>query len=126
LPHTLKYHVLPEPLAVCQLAADAPIPSWAQPGGFFCIVRSPKELSIVCEEHRVPEGIRVEKGWIALQLEGPFPFSMTGVLASFLQPLAGAKIPIFAISTFDTDYVLIKHEDLERSKKLLSSAGHHE
>jgi uncharacterized protein len=124
LPHPLKYHVLPERLAVCQLAADAPIPPWAQEGGFFCVTRSSDDLSIVCEDHRVPEGIRVERGWIALMLEGSFPFSMTGVLASFLQPLAEGKIPIFAVSTFDTDYVLVKREDLERAQKALATAGH--
>jgi len=111
---------------VCQLAADAPVPSWAQKGGFFCVTRSTDELSIVCEDHRVPEGVRVERGWVALRLEGPFPFSMTGVAASFLQPLAEAKIPIFAISTFDTDYVLVKREDLERAQKALGAAGHQE
>jgi hypothetical protein len=87
------------------------------------------ELTIVCEEHAceehlAPQGLRVELGWVALRLEGPFPFSMTGVLASFLDPLAEAMIPIFAISTFDTDYVLVKREDLERAKKALAAAGH--
>jgi hypothetical protein len=139
LPHPLKYRVLPEPLAVCQLPVDVPVPSWAEAGGFFCVTRSADELSIVCEErvceehvredrasgeHRLPEGVRVERGWVALKLEGPFPFSMTGVLASFLQPLAEAKVPIFAISTFDTDYVLLKREDLERAQKALAAAGH--
>jgi len=74
----------------------------------------------------VPEGVRVERGWVALKLEGPFPFSMTGVLASFLEPLAEAKIPVFAISTFDTDYVFVKREDLEQAKKTLAAAGHQE
>jgi hypothetical protein len=131
LPHHLKYRVLPEPLAVCQLPVDASVPTWAQEGGFFSVTRSTDELSIVCEEHactdqRVPEGVRVERGWVALKLEGPFPLSMTGVLASFLQPLAEEKIPIFAISTFHTDYVLVKREDLERAKKALAAAGHQE
>ena len=95
------------------------------------MTRSADELSIVCEEHvcddqRLPEAIRVERGWAALKLEGPFPFSLTGVLASFLQPLAEARIPIFAISTFDTDYVLIKREDLERAQKALLTTGHQE
>ena len=90
------------------------------------MTQSTSELSIVCEEHRVPVGVRVELGWFALKLEGPFPFSMTGVLASFLDPLAEAKIPVFAISTFDTDYVLVKREDLERAKKALAAAGHQE
>ena len=129
MPHHLNYRVLTGRLAVCQLAADAPIPPWAEEGEFFCAMRSRDELSIVCEEqvckeHRLPEGVRVEPGWVALMLEGPFPLSMTGVLASFLQPLAEAKIPIFAISTFDTDYVLVKREDLERAQKALAAVGH--
>jgi uncharacterized protein len=72
----------------------------------------------------MPDGAAIEPGWIALQLEGPFPFSMTGVLASFLHPLAEAQIPIFAISTFDTDYVLIKQDDVERAVMALEKAGH--
>ena len=90
------------------------------------MTRSREELSIVCEEQRVPEGVRGERGWVALKLEGPFPFAMTGVLASFLQPLAEEKIAIFAISTFDTDYVLVKRADLERAMKALAAAGHEE
>ncbi len=66
----------------------------------------------------------VERGWVALKLEGPFPFSMTGVLASFVRPLAEAQIPVFAISTFDTDYVLIKRENLEQAAAALGAAGH--
>ncbi len=124
MPHNLKYRVLPERLAVCRLASDARIPAWAQEGGFFCVIRTHDELSIVCAEDRVADGATVERGWVALQLEGPFPFSMTGVLASFVQPLAEAQIPIFAISTFDTDYVLIKRENLKEATLALSAAGH--
>lgn len=90
------------------------------------MVRTSDELSVVCEEGRVPDGVRSEEGWVALKLEGPFPFSMTGVLAAFLEPLAQAKIPIFAISTFDTDYVLIKKADLERAVGALAKGGHNQ
>ena len=72
----------------------------------------------------MPEGAIAERGWVALKLEGPFPFSTTGVLASFLQPLADAEIPIFAISTFDTDYVLIKRQNLEQAIAALGAAKH--
>ncbi len=72
----------------------------------------------------MPEGAIAERGWVALKLEGPFPFSTTGVLASFLQPLADAEIPIFAISTFDTDYVLIKRQNLEQAMAALGAAKH--
>jgi len=118
-----------ERLAVCRFASDARIPAWALEGGFFSVVRTRDELSLVCLEDvcaadRMPDGVRVERGWLALKLEGPFPFSMTGVLASFLQPLAEARISIFAISTFDTDYVLIKRENLEQAVVALGAARH--
>lgn len=105
------------------MAFNAPISVWAL-GGFFCVVGTRDELSIVCAEDRSPDGAIVEYGWVSLKLEGPFPFSMSGVLASFVQPLAEAQIPIFAISTFDTDYVLIKRENLERAALALGAAGH--
>jgi hypothetical protein len=125
----LKYRVLGEQLAVCRLPSEARIPAWALEGGFFCVVRTRDELSIVCREDvctadRIPDGAPVERGWVALKLEGPFPFSMTGVLASFVQPLAEAGIPIFALSTFDTDYVLIKRQDLEQAVLALAAARH--
>ena len=130
--HRLKYGVLNERFAVCRAAADAPVPAWAQEGRFFCLARTTDELSIICPENRVDPsvfeqnraGLKVEGGWTVLKLEGPFPFSMTGVLASFVQPLADAQIPIFAISTFDTDYVLVKEEDLQRALPALRAAGH--
>ena len=124
LPRHLKYRVLAQPLAVCRLASDASVPTWALEGGFFGGVRTREELSIVCSEDRVLDGAVAERGFVALKLEGPFPFSMTGVLASFLQPLAEAQVAIFAISTFDTDYVLIKRENLERAVVALTAAGH--
>ena len=98
-------------------------------GGFFCVMRTSDEVSIVCMEDictadRMPEGALAEHGWVALKLEGPFPFSMTGVLASFVEPLADAKIPIFAMATFDTDYVLVKRENVEQAVVALGVAGH--
>jgi len=109
---------------VCRLAANADIPEWVQAKKFQCVTRTADELSIVYTENNVPEDVIAERGWVGLKLEGPFPFSMTGVLASFLQPLAQARIPIFAISTFDTDYVLLKQQDLERATAALCAAGH--
>jgi uncharacterized protein len=127
VPHQLKYRVQRERLAICLLAAAAPIPAWAGSSALFSATRTRDELSIVCSENRIEQGpteMKVERGWLALKLEGPFPFSMTGVLASFLQPLAEAQIPIFAISTFDTDYVLVKEENLPRAAVALRAAGH--
>jgi hypothetical protein len=120
----LKFRVLGELLAVCRLAANADLPDSLQAKELWSVTRTPDELSIVCSAESVPQGVIVERDWIALKLEGPLPFSMTGILASFLQPLAEANIPIFAVSTFDTDYVLIKQNDLERAQAALSVAGH--
>jgi uncharacterized protein len=124
---SLKYHVLNRDLAVCQGAADSAIPAWAHDPDFFCIVHTTDEISIVCSEDSLgpnDSNFKIDRGWAALKLEGPFPFTMTGVLASFLQPLADSEIPIFAISTFDTDYVLIKQDDLPRAQAVLKAAGH--
>jgi hypothetical protein len=126
LPRQLKYRVLPEKLAVSQLNPSSGIPVWAENGTFFSIVQTPDELSIVCEEDRVPPETRCEKGWLALKLQGPFPFEFTGVLSSFIAPLANAGIPIFALATFDTDYVLIKRDDLTSARQALAAAGHSE
>ncbi len=109
---------------MCQLAGGTRVPVWAVGAGFFCVTQTAEELSIVCEESCVPAGVRIEPDWAALKLEGPFPFAMTGVLTSFLQPLAEAGIPIFAVSTFDTDYVLMKREKVEQAIKVLGTAGH--
>jgi len=117
----LSLSVLPETLAVCRLEKDAQIPSWATNNPvFFSITRTRDELSIVCDQSVVPEDIQnVEKNWRALKVEGPLDFSLTGILASLAQPLAEAEISIFAISTFDTDYVLTKSENLEATVKVL-------
>jgi uncharacterized protein len=127
LPNKLKYSVLPERLAVCRVPRESEVPAWSLTGEFFSVVRTHDDLSIVCAESLVPQndaGVAVERGWVALKLEGPFPFAMTGVLASFVQPLAEAEIPIFAVSTFDTDYVLVKSENLEPALRALGAAGH--
>ena len=109
---------------MCRLAANADIPEWTHTGKFHCVTRTADELSIVCTETNLPEDVIAERGWVALKLEGPFPFSMTAVLASFLQPLAQARIPIFAISTFDTDYLLLASETLPAAIAALERAGH--
>jgi len=79
---------------------------------------------VVCLAKQVPGDVKVEAGWACFKLEGPFPFTQTGVLASFLNPLAKAQIPIFAVSTFDTDYVLVKEETVAAALSTLQNAGH--
>ena len=114
----------PEPLAVARLTPQEAIPEWATRGALWSIVRSEDELSIVCGDEQVPQAVPAERGWRALQLAGPIPFGLTGILASVLSPLAAAGIPIFAFSTFDTDYVLVKSVDLDPALAALRQAGH--
>lgn len=114
---------LPGRWAVCRLHAEAAVPAWAEGGSFFSATRTREELSIVCEEAAVPEGVRSEKGWAALRLHGPIPFGTTGVLASLTSPLAAAGISLFALSTFDTDYLLVKAEVLGEAVSLLRKSG---
>ena len=103
----------------------APVPDWATKGEFTSITRTADELSIVCAADSIPKEVALAPRWICLKLEGPFPFSQTGVLLSFIEPLSNNGIPIFAISTYDTDYVLISNEHLDRAVDLLREAGHH-
>jgi len=114
----------PDTFAVCRAAPDDPIPSWAASGPIYSITRTPDELSIVCLQALVPAGIRHEPGWRCLRVAGTMDFTAVGDLASLAGPLAEAGISLFAFSTFDTDYLLVKETDLEKSKAALRRAGH--
>lgn len=116
--------IFDERLAVCRLDPGSEIPSWAGEGGFSSATRTPDELSIVCPESSVPPEIAREPVWRALELEGPFDLGLTGVLASILSPLAQASVSVFVISTHDTDYVLVRETQLERTTRELSERGH--
>lgn len=122
----LNYRVHQRLFAVCRLDAGAQIPEWLPEVEWSSVTRTPDELSIVCEEPAVPEGVRKQGGWRRIELIGPFDFALTGILASILSPLAGAEVPIFAVSTFDTDWILVPGEHLEKAKRALAAAGHNE
>ena len=116
----LTLSILPGKLAVSLLEKNDSIPSWALKSVFFSISRTKDELSIVCMEKFVPQGVKFEGNWRAIKVEGKFDFSVTGVLSSLSNPLAEAKISIFAISTFNTDYILVKNENLVKAKRILA------
>ena len=116
--------VLPGTYAVCRLDSGASVPEWATSGDFFSVTRTADELSVVCEQSVVPEGVECEGDWRCLKVQGPLDFGLTGVLASLSLPLAEASISIFVISTYDTDYLMVKSADLERAIVELSMAGH--
>jgi len=120
----LKFRRLPGVYAIVRLAPDAALPNWATAGEFTSISRTTEELSIVCRTGNLPADTHSPHRWTCLKLEGPFPFSQTGVLLSFINPLSSNGIPIFAISTYDTDYVLIQEDWAERAIGALRQAGH--
>ena len=111
-------------LAITRLSPDAGVPPWALAGAFFSVSRTRDELSIVCDECQVPVGLCTEPGWIALVVDGPMDLSSVGVLAGIARPLADAGIAIFAISTFNTDYILVREHSIEQAETALKSAGH--
>jgi hypothetical protein len=103
--HQLKFRQLPGLYAIVRLAHDAQIPPWATQGDFTSITRTAEELSIVCAAENLPSEVLSQHDWICLKLEGPFPFSLTGVLLSFIEPLSKNGVPIFAVSTFETIFL---------------------
>jgi len=120
----LTLSVLPQPFAVCRLDPSAEIPAVLLSSGFVSVTRTADELSLVLPEDRVPGTWRAERGWRCLQVQGPLDFALTGVLAALSVPLAEAGISIFALSTYDTDYLLVRAVDLARAKSVLAASGH--
>lgn len=120
--HDLK--VLPMELAVCRLGPDEKTPGWLWRAPFVSLTRTGDELSVVCPQDRVPPGVEQVGGWRGLKVCGPLDFSLVGVLASLAQPLAEAGISIFAVSTYETDYILVRENDFEAAVSALRKAGH--
>lgn len=116
--------VLDEQLAVCRLSAHAETPAWAASSSFCSVTWTAGETSVVSPESAVPSGVRCERGWRAIMLIGPFEFDLTGVLLAVLGPLADSGVSVFAVSTFDTDYVLVPEERLDDALGALEAAGH--
>jgi uncharacterized protein len=120
----LSLTVLQTRLSICRLDAGAEVPAWATRASFFSVTRTQDELSVVCPEEFVPEDVSRERGWRALRLEGPLDLSMVGILSSVAAPLAEAGASIFAVSTFDTDYVLVRGTQLDLAVDTLRENGH--
>jgi len=121
---TLRFSVLPGRFAVCRLARDAPVPPWATGDALVSLTRTAEELSIVCVEDDVPADPRCARGFRCLKLLGPFALDETGVLLSFIAPLAEKGVPVFALSTYDTDYVLVPAGQLDAALDALRAASH--
>jgi hypothetical protein len=120
----LELTLLAERFAISRLAADAPVPDWALRGPFFSVTRTGDELSVVSEVSQVPVGVQSQPEWRVFKVHGPFVLSEIGVLSALVAPLAEAKISLFAVSTFDTDYLLVAAETLSAAITVLDRAGH--
>ena len=120
----LTLELLPDVYSICRLDPQADTPSWVLAGDFLSITRTKNELSLVCSQERVPHGVECDKGWRCIMVRGPLDFSLVGILASLTSSLAEADVSIFAISTYETDYLLVKGENLRRAVLKLKEAGH--
>jgi len=121
---SLEIHVLPGRMAICRLGPEEEAPPWADSGVLSSITRTRVETTVVCPEENVPAGITCNKSWCCLQVGGVLDFSATGILSSLSDPLAREGIPVYTLSTYSTDLILIKEKDLPRALRALSGAGH--
>jgi len=119
----LTFIILRETFAICRLDKDAPIPDWVFQGNLFSVTRTKDELSIVCPQINVPKGIICNQGWSCLKVRGPLDLSSTGIISSIAATLERENISLFPISTYDTDYVMVKEKHLEKAVFALTGTG---
>ena len=117
----LALRVHPGLYSICRLGPDESTPPWSLTS-FCSITRTGEELSVVCSEEAVPPDVQADRGWRLLGVHGPLDLSMVGVLAGLATTLAGAGVSIFTISTFDTDYLLVREQDVDRALDALREA----
>jgi hypothetical protein len=125
VPAKFPLTLLPGTFAVCRMDPRDAVPAWATrvDAPFTCVMRTRDELSVVCPAEDVPKMVIAERGWRAFKLEGPVPFTTTGVISSLTAPLAAAGIGVFVLSTYDTDYMMVKGTMLERAVAALRAQG---
>ena len=120
----LSLKILPDRMAVCRFEPAAPLPDWIGESGFYSITRTEAELTIVCPETRLAPGATRETGWRCFKVLGPLDFSEIGIIFSLTRPLAKNGVSVFVISTFDTDYFMVKEKDLAKAIDALTAEGH--
>lgn len=120
----LAFSILENMVGICKLDVNAMIPTWAYRGNFFSVTKTPEELSIVCSETAIPANVLCEKSWKVLKIQGPLDFGLVGVLAKISSSLARAGVSIFAISTYNTDYILVREAFLNTALHALKQEGH--
>ncbi|MBI4366630.1 MAG: ACT domain-containing protein [Deltaproteobacteria bacterium] len=117
----MRLRLWPSRYAIVRIGPTDAIPAWAVGGAFVSITRTPDETSIVCPEAEIPPSGQAERGYRIFQVEGPLTFDLVGILAELSGALARAQITVFAISTYDTDYLLVREADLEKAVTALQT-----
>jgi uncharacterized protein len=120
----LRLSVLPQLYSICRLPPDSGWPQLGQDAGLLSVTRTADELSVVCRSELAPAGATCQPGWRVVGVEGPLAFELIGIVAQLTAVLANALVSVFVISTFDTDYILVRAADLERAIGALRAAGH--
>ena len=113
-----------ETLSVCRLTADQPWPAPPDDGSLFSVTSTGDERSLVCRADLAPAGARIEAGWRVLTVVGPLDFALVGVMADLTAAVARAGVSVFVLSTFDTDHLLVRIDDLDTADRALTAAGH--
>ncbi|MBX5450905.1 ACT domain-containing protein [Thermogemmatispora sp.] len=125
----MQLSIVAHKLAICRLAPGDPLPAWLSTAdrplsSLLTLTWTADELSVVCPQEWVPKGVTCAPDWAALKVVGPLDFALTGILAALLNPLASAGIPVFALSTYDTDYLLVREPQLAAAQTVLLAHGH--
>lgn len=120
----LTMKLIKETFGVCRFENNDTIPTWAFEGEFFSITKTDDELSVVCGEKYIPMDVKCERDWRALKVLGPLDFSLVGILSKISTVLANESVSIFAISTYDTDYILVKSKDIEKAVSSLEKENY--
>jgi hypothetical protein len=120
----LSLKLLPERMAVCRFEPTAPLPGWIGESGFYSLTRTEAELTLVCPETHLAPGTISETGWRCFKVQGLLDFSEIGIILSLTRPLAENGVAVFVMSTFDTDYFMVKEKDLAKAIDALTAEGH--
>ena len=120
----LQLSLLDKIYGICVFENDAPIPDWAAMTSFCSITRTQEELTIVCPQNIIPSDCEYDADWRCFRIDGSFDLNQIGVISSLAAPLAEAGISIFVVSSYDTDYILVKDQKVEQAVTVLSDNGH--
>ena len=120
----MRLNLFPDQFAICQLAASEGLPSWASDSSFVVQARDARESTVVCQQRLVPPHITAARNWKCFQVDGVLDFSLVGIISSLTSALAVNNISVYVVSTFSSDYLLIREADLENAIQAWQNAGH--